>query len=589
MQKLACVCSLAVAASLSAQTCAPPLQIATNDPFTSSHYLGTTSPPVPYLGFNILFDCVVDAPVNLTQIDQSLYDDGVNPNQVGNTTTLDVWITPTTYIGQEMNQAAWIPLGTGTLTVQSSAAHSPAVFSPPLTLPVGSWGVALQTHGTQSPMPNFGPLHPLLRIPCLSPGNPVGCTLNPRLSAQNEFLNITNTNIQRYSWTSGLGGLFSINIQIFYTLPANTAFHSEYGVGCYALSQSFYQWFQNPAAVDLSNQGITLVPNGTTSYLVIPSSSTFAPVSSAPLNNAANTGLLGDDETTAAQTLPFTFNFPGGATQGSTSQIVIGSNGYVWLTSVDGGAGPFYDNVNGLFSGLPRICPYWGDLDPSTATGSGTVHFDVDPSNTFAYVTWQNVQEWTGTPGGTPMNIQVLLYANGQIDLRYGNVAMIAASALTGFSPGGNDLDPGSHDLVVGGVVQSFTTGDGTKPLHLTGANRPVLGSTFNFKTDTIRAGSTAGFQFFSFTPQNPGIDLGFLGMNAIASSHCSAYLSLVNPISNRFFLVTGPSVIVPLAIPSLPVLNGLQVFSESAVLNPGLNTAGILASNGLCVTVGLQ
>ena len=63
----------------------------------------------------------------------------------------------------------------------------------------------------------------------------------------------------------------------------------------------------------------------------------------------------------------------------------------------------------------------------------------------------------------------------------------------------------------------------------------------------------------------------------------------MASQISNRFFLVTGPSVIVPLVIPGIPALNGLQLFSESAVLNPGLNTAGILASNGLCVQVGLQ
>ena len=43
---------------------------------------------------------------------------------------------------------------------------------------------------------------------------------------------------------------------------------------------------------------------------------------------APNLGLT-DDSVSAAQTMPFTFAFPGG----STNQLWISSNGYIWLAA----------------------------------------------------------------------------------------------------------------------------------------------------------------------------------------------------------------------------------------------------------------
>ena len=572
-------------AALSAQ-CAPPSIISITEPFSSTHYLGTPTPPSPDPGFAHLFDVVVDTDVTITRMECLLYDDGVNPSQIGNTATVEIWLTPGSYVPNVLNQPAWFQLATGTLTVAASSAPSPIVFTPGFTMPVGTWGVSVLVQGTTAPQTNFGPLHPLVRIPCISAGNPAGCTMNPPLAVRDQFLDISAAGIQRYAWVSGASSL-AINLRIFYSPGANAAFWQEHGTGCYRLSSSFYEWVRIPGGQsDFNGVGIALTP-APTHYNVGPTSAGIAPVSSAPLQNALGTAQLGANESSAALTLPFTFNYPAGTVGPlSTSQIVVSANGGIWL----GGSGSGVAFNNGVASFLltpARLAVFWGNLDPSVATGSGSVHFDVDPANQFVTVTWQGVQEWTGTSGGPPMTFQAALFANGLVELRYGNTYTTRTSALVGFTPGGGDIDPGSRDLVVAGAVPPFAAPDGAMPLHLTAGNRPVIGRTFDIRTDTIRAGATAGLLAFGTQGLYPGVSLAPFGMPPIGASVCLQHVAL--PVESTFFLITGPSASVMFAIPNVPAFNGVRLEYQSFVLSPGLNPVGLIASNGMCVSAGLQ
>lgn len=580
-------CAVVVfAAALSAQ-CVPPSVIATSDPFASTHYLGTPTPPQPYPGFSHLFDAVVDGDINITRMDCLLYDDGVNPPQVGNTAVVEVWITPGTYVGNILNQAAWTQIGTGTLTVAASSTHSAITFGSGFVLPAGTWGVAVLVQGTTAPQPNFGPLHPLVRIPCITPGNPTGCTVNPPLAVRDQFLDISAVGVQRYAWQSGSASM-SINLRIFYTPVPNSAFRTEYGTGCYRVSQSFYEWFRLPPGVsDLNNVGINLTPVGSTNYNVGPASAAFAPVASAPLLNAAGTAQLGVNETSAPQNLPFAFSFPGrGGVAGTTSQIVVAANGFVWLSGTSGGGSAFADNVASFLAEQPRLAAFWSNLDPSPTTGSGAVHFDPDPSGLFATVTWLGVQERTGSPGGRQMNFQLVLFANGQVELRYANTYLARYPALVGFSPGLGDLDPGSRDLVVGGAVVPFASSDGSQPLHLTATNRPVIGRTFQIQTDTIRPGSSAGLLAVGLQSLPNGVSLLPYGMPPIGSSVCNQYVAL--PVESVFFVVNGSTAGIQFPIPNRAIFNGVELKYQSIVVSPGLSPSGLIASNGLCVHAGI-
>src|SRR5215471_16117988 len=146
MRNLSLLGSLvATATALSAQ-CVAPSSITTTPPdFSATHYLGSPNPPVvPDPGFTTYWDLTLNGTITISSIDCYLYDDGVNPVQIGNTAPVTLWLTPTTHVGQELNTGAWTQIGAGTLTVADSNSHSPAVFSSPVTLTPGSYGIGLQ-------------------------------------------------------------------------------------------------------------------------------------------------------------------------------------------------------------------------------------------------------------------------------------------------------------------------------------------------------------------------------------------------------------------------------------------------------------
>jgi hypothetical protein len=109
---------------------------------------------------------------------------------------------------------------------------------------------------------------------------------------------------------------------------------------------------------------------------------------------------------------------------------------------------------------------------------------------------------------------------------------------------------------------------------------RPVLGTTPNLVTSNITPGTLFVFLVMGFgnTGAN-GIDLGFVGM-----PNCRQY---VQPFTTVLAPVVSGLSSVPLTIPNNPIYQGTQVFAQSAPLTAGLNAAGILTSNGLCVKAG--
>jgi hypothetical protein len=163
--------ALAVAAAATAQNCnvAPAQRTFSNRPdFIASFYYN--------LG-NHLFDLTAQVPVSISQIRTWTYDQGVGnpvvPNQVGNTSVVDVYTCPVTRLGNETLNPAnpgspWTLLGSGTLTVVQTPGESPIVFNPPLAFPAGSYGVALRYNNPTSGL-NPGPLHCLGKNPNPTP------------------------------------------------------------------------------------------------------------------------------------------------------------------------------------------------------------------------------------------------------------------------------------------------------------------------------------------------------------------------------------------------------------------------------------
>ncbi|MCA8964523.1 MAG: hypothetical protein H6838_19260 [Planctomycetes bacterium] len=227
---------------LSAQTvcsagAAPPTTLATMNPFAGTSLYGhpnfPNSPPPTYQGFSFLIDMQPLVDIEISQIDLDLYDDGnlvqvnptttvTSPNQVGATTPVTFYLFPgTTWVGNETNAPAWGPLGTGTLTVSTFHTDSAIVFNPPVMLPAGSWGIAIQVPPTTTG-PNPGPLHPML----------IPSTVVPPPYTDG-VLTMVNVQFQRDSWTASLTTpAHEQSLEFHYTALSGYSNWTAFGAGC---------------------------------------------------------------------------------------------------------------------------------------------------------------------------------------------------------------------------------------------------------------------------------------------------------------------------------------------------------------------
>ena len=521
-----------------------------------------------------IFDLNVQVPVTITGTKTWLYDSGVgnppNPNQVGNTSIVDVYTCPTTRLGNETNAptnpgSPWTLLGSGTMIVVDTAVgngESSVVFAPALVLPAGSYGVNI-VYNAPTAGTNPGPLH------CL------GVNPNPATPVSDPYMTMSNDGIVGTAW-SGVG-TDSPNLRINYLPAASSAQFVPLGAGCYFRPQAFYESFPNSAsAPDIANTSMQMVSLGS-SYLLIPASLSYvAPTStnlaSGPTGSTSSANW--DDALSTPILLPFAFPFPGG----STNEVTISSNGAVLLANVVDNSyavcGASYGSIVPFRDGPPRIAPYHHDLDP---TVGGGVFYEVGAGNQFVRITWENVQEWGVAAAVNTM--QVTLYPNGNADIFLGGLGNQSAgnNAICGFTPGLGSLLPPAIDI---SAALPYQGGDGSKPPILTMDVRPVLGASTNVITTNITAGTL--FQVFvaGLSGLPTPVSLAPFGMPG-----CNQY---INPFTAFLSGIGGNGDFsVPFAIPNNASYQNVQFFFQAAPLTAGLNAAGILTSNGLCVKIG--
>ncbi len=595
MQKLSLVAAaLGLIASAAAQNCngsPPPQSFAFRDPFAASFYYGPVTANTPSASYNLLFDAVVQSPITITSMLATCYDQFVGnaaiPNQVGNTTTVNVYTCPITRVGntgaaQAPGQpgSTWTLIGSGTLTVAAWPTPSPIAFTTPIAVPAGTYGVAIEVLPTTVaavPGNAIGSLHCLGVSPSTIP------------TPSDPFLSISNQGIQQTGWVGGTAtgvNVADINLVIDYIPDPQAALFTTLGEGCYFRPRGFFENFPAGPAPDLANTAIQLIPLGQ-NYLVAPvASSTIAqPTSTSITAVPANSGSSGagnwDDGLSAPITLPFTFAYPGG----STTTITISSNGSVYLDAVNSTSfdvcGAAYGSLTGWRDNAARIAPMYMDLDPSPA-GGGTIHYDVDPSNQFVTITWYQVPEW---PAALPNanTFSLTLWATGQVDINYNALTTLNTAngnnAIAGFTEGNGNRLPASQDL---SVTMPFQSGDGAIPPVLGMSARPVIGTTPNIVTTNITAGTTVQLLIAGLNGLPAPIDLTPFGLPG-CNQHIQPFATLVNVITpNNTFEQ-------PFAIPvGASYLQNVQFFFQAAPLTPGLNQANALTTNGICTKIGL-
>ena len=407
-----------------------------------------------------------------------------------------------------------------------------------------------------------------------------------------------NNNTALTGTTSGIAGLVLFDISggpggVATIVPSTVA---SYGVGCYDNdSRAFAELFPVAASTLDLGGGITLVPDNAgapTRYIVTPGAGAFvAPTTTVPLlNNAATPAVMTDDSTSLPLTLTsFSFPHPGGTTNvlhaTTNGEIVLGST---TLTGSDFSPSLVDMAVAGTatHSGRPRLFACWYDLYGNrnvTLNPLAGVHFSEDPVAQTATITWNDVGELATTAAGAKsFNVQAVLSASGQVEIRYGAMSPFGSTSqpkIVGYSPGAPVLTPGSQDFSADMPFLSKAADVARTPLNVAVAGAPVLGNTITINTNNIPAIPGLGVGFLGVTQINPGFDLGILGMPG-----CRSYVSTD---FNSTLLGAG-TVGFPLSIPNVPSLAGFQVFGQSIALDvTAPNAFQAITSNGVAITLG--
>ncbi|MBM4061608.1 MAG: hypothetical protein FJ265_11015 [Planctomycetes bacterium] len=351
----------------------------------------------------------------------------------------------------------------------------------------------------------------------------------------------------------GAGVQFAKGFDLIDAGVGNYATKVRFGTGCYQRFASFYE----SGPFDLSNTSLQFINTGS-GYLAVPTASTWYTPTSSPVT-------MGDD-----QVLPFTLNWTLPYPGGTTGTLYVSSNGFVnGATNALNGCCSF--SIAQFLTAGPCWSALWHDLNPGAG---GTVHFDTDPVTQTAYVTFTNVPQY----GTSNLNtFQYAFSAAGIVELRWQSCAVTAAGV--GWSPGLNNLNPGSIDISATPIIVTSLTD--AAPLSLDGSARPVLGTNVAMNLTNIPATTPIAAVIYGLTKFDPGQPLAGIGMPG-----CFRFCS---PDASVLLIAPGTSASSVFAIPNNPIFAGVHVIVQGAAYDPAgnHNQLGALSSNG--VDLGLD
>lgn len=398
-----------------------------------------------------------------------------------------------------------------------------------------------------------------------APANNVDLSTVPINSATATIYELFNGGIGGPLDLAGVGHLYLSNGAGLLVLPNACPLGAfiRYGSGC-PKNATVYESF-GTGTCDLTNSSFRFIKTGN-GYLAI---------TGGGFDTSYSNVVPGVGDDTIHQGLAIGFSFPFAGTTMSTVDLC--SNGFLWM-----GTNASFDysaTVAEYLSLTPRIAPLWRDLSPQLGGG---VYWDSNP--TFAMATWLACPSYNVT--GSASDIQVKLFANGDIEFNYGIVHPSggtfagATQSIAGFTEGNGAFDPGTVDLT--NVVPGLTIGSvGMTPLSLTAqaGSLPRLGTTFTMELTNLPVGTAISVFALGLNQQN--IDAGIYGMPG-----CVQYVTLDATV----LALTGGAAMstFSLGIPNNSAFIGTQLYAQGLSFSPGFTPAGVIASNGGRVLLGL-
>jgi len=231
--------------------------------------------------------------------------------------------------------------------------------------------------------------------------------------------------------------LLLVSLVIFIGVSGGDQSAADFDAGDVAVIQADPTILQPGEDIDLAGRTIVFTPRAGGGYTLGSPSGSVDPSLGIDLG-------LGDDASTGAQPLGFTFPFFGV----NYTTVFVNSNGYVtfggassFITFNSSGATDLSTVLDRMAGGFPRIAALWNDLDPSAGGG---VFFNALADR--VRITWSGVPRFSATtPNPNPPNTaQLTLFQSGVIQLTYGSLGPLSTGpifggALVGLSPGSED------------------------------------------------------------------------------------------------------------------------------------------------------
>ena len=369
------------------------------------------------------------------------------------------------------------------------------------------------------------------------------------------------------------------------TCAVNAASHTNYGAGCYNISDSFYQLSADAAIASaaLQGQSVVLTPAGG-GYLATFGGGTYVAPTGGALNVFA--APTDDGEASITPTLPFP------TASGPQASLRVHSNGLVsWgaaAQTFNGGNNYTPIAANFLNAGNAGVWAWhdWAEQD----TGSGRIKWEEAAG--VVYVTWDNVDNYpTGVANNGTMQFQFNL-SSGAVTMVWVTVdtnttSTFGSAHLVGWSPAGASTNAGSIDLAT--ALPLVTSASNIAAISLSAAPAPVStagsGTVVTYTQSNIPEAAPAsgvyiGVTIISLTQDLAGTDLTFFGMPG-----CRLYVGSLD-LLNSYVGATN-SLTTTFAVPA-GVPYGFQFYATSAALIApnslpnGQNAAGFVTSNGV-------
>ena len=537
------------------------------------------------------FDIDVTNPAGIT-----LQELTVRLNSAGGTVgELQVWITPTTHIGNENNQAVWTQLSTGTI-IDNAATNSACQSA--LSLPTPDTFLAMGTYGVAMVYVDVNHVFDAL----------VTYPSGPYADAN---ISIDNGTTQATAWVSAplttftFGGInyfgtlenFSFTYSVG-NIPHACAICTTEGLGSNLHTASAVQLFGEPnpngdANAALEGNVLSFVPNGAgTGYIMLGgagSGATYVDPATAPwAGMETNLPLVANQEVQVTTLLPFITQTDDGVPV-LTNDFYINSNGYVSLELPQTGLGNAPRNPQGAMQADSTAFFFHHDFDNSEA-GSGNISYYEDLTNSIFYVTWAGVE---GVPDTVvnPSTIQFQFnMATGQVDIVMSLVDAIGGSTvsggdnyLIGWSPAGPSPFTEEFDYTALPATGVNLTLPEVLPLTLTTVGAPLIGQTFDLTTIN--------------PPANPaGIGVNLLAASEIAPIDINIFgaplgtLLYIDPNVAVLNTVTAGAPTLSLPVTNLASLAGVQLYSQTFwldLLAPNFPFENTVGSNFITCTIG--